>query len=182
MHHAVTVTTGRGGDIHGYPSNHHHAASGPYPLHTSSGSIGGLGLRQQQHNESGAVSSSAVAGNFIHQSSGRGVGTITTTAGSQHHHPSSHMGLMGSAGISTTATGTSREGGGGRVVAAASQENKRTYHTPSETGAVARQCEREGCSVQPSYGTAWKKVRACVLGSMLVVQRIHRLFVRSLMS
>lgn len=25
--------------------------------------------------------------------------------------------------------------------------------------AVARQCEREGCNVQPSYGIAWKKVR-----------------------
>lgn len=103
--------TGRG--EHGYPVNH--TPGGPYPVHTT-GTLGGLSLRQHQSGETSA---------FLHPGRERGGG----------------MGVMGPA---TTAAGS-------------------TTRSSSYTEmAVARQCEREGCNVQPSYGIAWKKVRACV--------------------
>ena len=45
---------------------------------------------------------------------------------------------------------------GARMGASSQGQGSRSYPDV----AVARQCEREGCSVQPSYGKVWKKVRS----------------------
>lgn len=60
-------------------------------------------------------------------------------------------------------------GGGGGSGGSRSSNNMGMMSASSSTSsgregypdvAVARQCEREGCSVQPSYGKIWKKVRS----------------------
>lgn len=63
-----------------------------------------------------------------------------------------HSGAGGGGG-----SGGSRSSNMGMMSASSSASSGREGYPDV---AVARQCEREGCSVQPSYGKIWKKVRS----------------------
>lgn len=58
--------------------------------------------------------------------------------------------------------GRERAGGMGMMGAATTTPGSTTRDSGYTEMAVARQCEREGCNVQPSYGIAWKKVSVCM--------------------
>lgn len=106
-----------------------HSQAGPYPLHMP-GVPGGIDVRQRE---------SGPAGAFLHSGgvSGGGGGGGGGSAGNVAVRGAA-VGNMGMMSATTSTIPTAREG--------------------YADVAVARQCEREGCNVQPSYGKVWKKV------------------------
>lgn len=120
----------------GRPDQHgyslgHSHQTGPYPMHSFSG--------PPSSSVAGGIDvrsarDSGSTGGFLHPGTSGDGGEAVRALGN-------NMGVM-SAASPPSAPPTSRRDGYPDV-------------------AVARQCEREGCNVQPSYGKVWKKVSRC---------------------
>lgn len=117
----------------------------PYPMHSFPGpqsSAAAAGIARAAAAAAGIARDSLgpSAGGFLHPGGdggggGGGVGPARHLGSSS----SSNMGVMSATSSPPARAPPSRREGYADV-------------------AVARQCEREGCSVQPSYGKVWKKV------------------------
>lgn len=134
----------------GRPDQHgyslgHPHQSGPYPMHSFSG--------PPSSSVAGGIDvrsarDSGSTGGFLHPGTSGDGGEAVRALGN-------NMGVM-SAPAPPSAPPTSRREGYPDV-------------------AVARQCEREGCNVQPSYGKVWKKVSRCEINRGAHKNKTHAL-------